>query len=76
MTPTPWTVEHCRAFAPALDRNPYGCLEAPADILTGAYLYRFEHSAQSALIAAKPLRLAHGVRVEIVGMVSTGNRFQ
>lgn len=76
MKPIPWTVENCRAFAPALDRNPYGALESPGEVLTGSYLYQFDHRAQSALLAVRPLQLSHGVRLEVVGMVSEGQRFQ
>lgn len=75
MTPTAWTPDHVQAFAASVHASPFG-MAGPVDILAGSFLYAFEDGPRRALIAARPVHFALGNRLDLVGMVSTGERLQ
>lgn len=71
-----WTPEDIEAFGPAVAANPYGPLESAAEVLRGSYLFEFDHRAQRALLAVRPVPLSGGLRLDVVGMHGEGQRFQ
>lgn len=73
-SPLIWTPEHLDEFAPSVAVSPFGPLGAPADVLAGAYLYELAEGRRRALVAVRPLDQAHGRRLDVVGLVSTGDR--
>ena len=62
------------AFTPSVEASPWGPLEGHADILTGAHLVEFSKDRQHALAAVRTVPLLHGVRLDVVGLVSDGDR--
>lgn len=77
VTPIPeWTAEHVRALQPSVDASPWGPLESPGDVLGGAYLFEFEQGGAHALLAVRPVPLALGLRLDVVGLVSLGDRLR
>jgi hypothetical protein len=73
---TQWTRAHIEALQPSIDASPWGPLEGPGDVLGGAFLYEFDQGGAHALLAVRPVQLALGVRLDVVGLVSTGDRMQ
>lgn len=71
-----WTADHVAALMPSVQASPWGPLEGPADVLGGAFLFEFEQGGAHALLAVRPVRLQLGVRLDVVGLVSTGDRMQ
>lgn len=69
-------MDHVNALQPSVDANPWGPLASAGDVLGGAYLFEIEHDGSDALIALRPNAFAHGLRLDVVGLVSTGNRLQ
>jgi hypothetical protein len=69
-----WTADLVDAFAPSAAANPFGPLSAPGDVLQGSYLYEITDGPRRALMAVRPLDLTHGRRLDIVGLVSLGDR--
>lgn len=63
------------ALAPSVAASPWP-MEGPADVLAGALLYEFEHGRSHALLAVRPVELAGGRRLDVVGLVSDGERMQ
>lgn len=61
-------------MAPSVAASPFGPLSGPLDVLMGSDLYEMEGAGQRVLMAVKLRELAHGRRLDIVGLVSTGNR--
>lgn len=77
MTPiTAWTAEHVHALQPSVDASPWGPLESAGDVLGGSFLFEFEQGGAHALLAVRPVRLALGTRLDVVGLVSQGDRMQ
>lgn len=76
LTVRPWGTSDVLAFTPSVEASPWGPLEGHADVLTGAHLVEFTKGRQHALIAARRLELTHGVRLDVVGLVSDGDRLQ
>ncbi|MCM3565927.1 hypothetical protein [Hydrogenophaga intermedia] len=76
MTPREWSPELLERFAPIAARNPWGALETHGEQLHGAYVFQLDAGAQSALAAVRPVLCTHGVRAEVVGMVSEAPLFQ
>ena len=74
ITPADWSPALVEAFRPAVDVSPWGPLAGPMNVLPGSHLFEYRHGAQHALIAAKPLALDNGQRVDVVGVVSLGDR--
>lgn len=75
MKPVEWTREAFEAFRPSVAASPWG-LEGLADVLTGAFLYQFEAGSRSALVAARPVYVEGGTRLDLVGLVSIGDRLR
>lgn len=71
-----WTADHVRALLPSVEASPWGPLEGPADVLQGAYLFEHRDGGAHALIAVKPVALALGQRLDVVGLVSLGDRLR
>lgn len=69
-----WTPEHVAAFQPAVEASPWGPLSTLQSVLHGAHLLEWRQGAQHALIAAKPFASELGSRLEVVAMVSDGDR--
>ncbi len=77
MTPvTQWTPEHVRALLPSVEASPWGPQEGPADVLAGAYLFDYQEGGAHALLAVRPVTLQRGSRLEVVGLVSLGDRLR
>lgn len=74
MTIRPWTADDVLAFGPSVNASPWGPLEGHVDVLTGAHLIEFTKGRQHALAAVRRLELVHGVRLDVVGLVSDGDR--
>jgi hypothetical protein len=61
---------------PSVLASPMGPMEGPMDVLGGAALFELSEGKRRALIAARPVNLEHGRRLDVVGLVSTGDRLQ
>lgn len=70
-----WTPADVQAFRPSVDASPWG-LEGLRDVLQGAYLFEFEQGGSRALLALSPVMREHGLRLDVVGLVSTGDRMR
>lgn len=75
MKPLQWTPEHIEAFGPSVLASPFG-MAGPLDVLVGSFLYEFSEGSHRALIAARPLTFAQGKRLDVVGLVSLGERLK
>ena len=73
---TTWAPEHVLALMPSVQASPWGPLEGPGDVLGGSFLFEFEQGGAHALLAVRPVQLQLGVRLDVVGLVSTGDRMQ
>lgn len=69
-----WTPEHVAALLPSVEASPWGPLEGPGDVLGGSFLFEFEQGRVHALMAVRPVRLQLGNRLDVVGLVSLGDR--
>lgn len=75
VTPVAWDLERINALQPSVDANPWGPLEDARDVFYGASLYEFASKpGESALVAVRPVSLAHGRRLDVVGLVSLADR--
>lgn len=75
MTPvSEWTAAHVHALQPSVDASPWGPLESAGDVLGGSYLFEFEQGGSRGLLAVRPVSLALGLRLDVVGLVSQGDR--
>lgn len=74
MMPVLWDADRLAALQPAVDANPWGPMESAVDVLHGASLYEYQRGQEHALLAVRPVRLAHGVRLDVVGLVSIADR--
>lgn len=54
--------------------NPFGPLEGPLDVLGNSYLYELTEGRSRALVAVRTVDLQGGRRLDVVGLVSTGDR--
>jgi len=73
VTPIAWDRQDIAVFDPCCLVNPFGYGTAP-EILAGAYGFEYLQANSRALIAVKPVQRAGGVRLDVVGLVSTGDR--
>lgn len=73
--PLAWSAAHVAALAPAVAASPWP-MDGPRDVLDGALLYEFTHGGSHALMAVRPVVLAGGRRLDVVGLVSDGERMQ
>lgn len=75
VAPVPnWTHDHVAALLPSVEASPWGPLEGPADVLGGSFLWEFQQGGAHALMAVRPVRLQLGNRLDVVGLVSLGDR--
>ena len=72
MRPATWNDE---AFA-AMQRasSPFGALACITEMMRGTDLFIYEADRQRALVAVRPVALAGGLRLDIVGLSSVGER--
>ena len=71
--PTPWAPEHIVAMLPSVAASPWP-LEGPGNVLPGALLYTLHDDNRRALIAVSPVNMERGRRLDVVGLVSLGDR--
>ena len=74
--PLEWDLQRVRAMVPSVDASPWGPLESAGDVLAGSFLYEFGQGGARALVAVRPVSLAHGRRLDVVGLVSLGDRMR
>lgn len=60
-------------MVPSVQASPWP-LDGIADALGGAMLYEFSSGKAHALMAVRPVRLEGGTRLDVVGLVSDGDR--
>lgn len=70
-----WDGDLVAEFAPSVAANPWGFGRAN-EVLNGAEAFEYRHAGQRALIAVRPVRRLDGTRLDVVGLVSTGDRLQ
>lgn len=63
-------------MAPSVAASPWGGLAAPIEALRGSYVFGFEDGGQRAFFAVRPVEFASGQRLDVVGLVSMGDRLQ
>lgn len=73
IVPIAWDAERIAAMLPSVHASPWP-LDGPKDALSGALLFDFTHGGAHALLAVRPVRLTHGTRLDVVGLVSDGDR--
>lgn len=70
-----WNAELLEAFAPSVLANPWGFGTA-LEVLAGSEAFEYSHEGQRALIAVRPVQREHGTRLDVTGLVSTGERMR
>jgi len=75
ITQLQWDGEALQAMLPSVEASPWGGLESPREVLGGSWLFEFREGRQQVLVAARPVRCEHGMRLDVVGMRSLGERF-
>lgn len=73
--PLAWDADRVAALLPSVAASPWP-MEGAGDVLGGALLYEFTHGRAHALLAVRPVLLAGGRRLDVVGLVSDGERMQ
>lgn len=73
--PLAWEAAHVAALAPSVAASPWP-MEGPRDVLNGAMLFEFTNGRAHALMAVRPVLLAGGRRLDVVGLRSDGERLQ
>ena len=68
-----WCQALVDGFQPSIDANPWGFGTA-LEVLNGCHAFEYEHYGQRAIVAVKPVARQDGTRLDIVGLVSTGDR--
>lgn len=71
-----WTREHIEAFAPSVDASPFAPVTDLASALDGSNLLEWRQDGERALIAVKRTAWPLGNRLDVVGLVSDGERIQ
>lgn len=71
-----WTPDLLDRFQPIAARNPWGALESVGEQLHGSFVFEVEQGAQCALMAVRPVQCVHGLRAEVVGLVSEAPFFR
>lgn len=61
---------------PTVQASPFGPYEGPWDVLGNSCLYELTEANSRAMIAVKPVDMAHGRRLEVVGLQSLGDRLK
>lgn len=59
---------------PSVEASPWGGLANPHEALRGAHLFTFADGGQRALVALRPVVFGRGTRLDVVGLVSQGDR--
>lgn len=72
MIEIPWTPDKLQALAAG--SSAFGPLASIDEMMRGAILYHYDRAGESVLVAARPVHLAQGVRLDLVGLRSLGNR--
>jgi hypothetical protein len=72
---TEWTPELITEFQPSIEVNPWG-FGLAHEVLNGSEAWTFTAEKQRAIIAVKPVRRMQGARLDVVALVSTGDRLQ
>jgi hypothetical protein len=70
-----WDLDLVAEFAPSVAANPWGFGRAE-EVLNGAQAFEYKNAGQRALIAVRPVHRMDGTRLDVVGLVSTGDRLQ
>jgi hypothetical protein len=73
MNPLPWTLELLDDFAPSVAANPWG-FGTVREVLTGCEAWAYEQDGQRALLAVRPVTREAGTRLDVIALVSTGDR--
>lgn len=68
-----WDLPLLDAFAPSVLANPWGW-GTPMEVLSGSHAFELHDGNRHALFAVKPVVREHGTRLDITGLVSTGDR--
>lgn len=63
-------------MAPSVAASPWGGLASPLEALRGSFVFAYEDGGQRAFFAVRPIDFAAGQRLDVVGLVSTGDRLQ
>jgi hypothetical protein len=70
-----WEPGHVTALAPSVAVSPWP-LAGALDVLAGSLLYEFTSGKAHALIAVRPVDRESGRRLDVVGLVSDGERLR
>lgn len=70
-----WSQDALEALLPSVEASPWGALDSPGEVLGNAHLFEHTLEGQRVLIVTRPEQCAHGVRCDIVGLRSLGDRF-
>lgn len=71
----PWDTDLIDAFAPSIHANPWGFGRAH-EVLHQSEAFEFSLNGQQALVAVRPVRRLDGIRLDVVALVSTGDRLR
>lgn len=74
VSPTAWDAETITALQASVDANPWGPFESVRDVFMGSHLFTYSRERERALLAVRPVPLAHGTRLDVVGLVSLADR--
>lgn len=73
ITPIDWTADIlAKLYDPSL--SPFGALASAHEIFGGCHLYVYEDGEQRAYVAARPVKLQGGIRLDLIGVKSTGSK--
>lgn len=76
VTPRRWDADVLNALRALVPVSSYGGIANVAEMMQGAHLYDFTHGNCHALLAVRPVRFAGGSRLDVVGLLSDGDRLQ
>jgi hypothetical protein len=70
-----WSPDLVDAFQPSIDANPWGYGTA-LEVLNGCHAFEYGKASQHALIAVRPVQRQAGTRLDVIALVSTGDRLE
>lgn len=73
MKPLAWTLDLIHDFAPSVAANPWG-FGTELEVLKGCEAWAYAQDGQRALIAVRPVTRSAGTRLDVIALVSTGDR--
>lgn len=73
MNPLAWTENLIQEFAPSVAANPWG-FGTEMEVLKGCEAWEYHHAGQRALLAVRPVTRSAGTRLDVIALVSTGDR--